>query len=59
MVKKGLAILEKKEGWQIFFLEEKESDPRVKGEKGKEKIKEEKEGKKEKREKKRKGRAGV
>ena len=58
MVKKGLAILKEKEGSQIFFLEEKESDPRVKGEKGKEKRKEEKEGRKE-RKKGRKGRACV
>ena len=38
MVKKGLAIVEERKGWQIS-LGEKESDPRVKGEKGKEKEK--------------------
>ena len=58
MVKKGLAIVEENEGWQIT-LGEKESDLRVKEDKGKERKNKKGRGKKERREKVWKGRACV
>ena len=58
MVKKGLAIVEENEGWQIT-LGEKESDLRVKEDKGKERKNKKGRGRKERREKVWKGRACV